>query len=78
MGITEMLVECGTGKGFRSQLPRTVPAWTACLAQGHRKATAGATAQQARFPHVVLVLTISCQHPLRGKEQDIELGIKCF
>ena len=45
-----MLVECGTGKGIRPQLPSTVLAWTACLAQGHRRATAGATGQQGLVP----------------------------
>ena len=50
LGITERLVECGTGKSIRPQLPSTVPVWTACLAQAHRKATAGATAQHGPLP----------------------------
>ena len=65
-------------EGHQARAAQDCPRMDSLPGQGHRKATAGATAQQARFPHVVLVLTISCQHPLRGKEQDIELCIKCF
>lgn len=46
-----------------------------CLtpAQGPRKVTAA-----PGCPDGALLLAVSYQHPLRGKEQDITLYIKCF
>lgn len=45
-GITELLSECGIGPAGLT----LVPVWAACLAQGHRRGTAGGTAQQCRVP----------------------------
>lgn len=63
--LWETLSECGAGVG----------SGPGCLtlAQGPRKGTAG-----PGCPDGALLLAISYQHPLRGKEQDVTLYRKCF